>query len=180
MQALAIDLQRAGIHILAFSKKFHVGELDTLARLVKTSLLKSEDPANSAGNAWWPARLLENRVEGISINTQTERRVDTVLASLIAALVAYGGHSPREAADAPIPAPNLHNIPPRWKYPGRRTRTANSSSIDSGWNFRLARNLLSCAARMFGAFPLQLFAIRSPSSPMPALTHPAAKHATSS
>src|SRR5207237_571732 len=39
MQALAIDLQRAGIHALVFSKKFHVGELDTLARLVKASLL---------------------------------------------------------------------------------------------------------------------------------------------
>jgi hypothetical protein len=69
MQALAIDLQRADIHALAFSKKFHVGELDTLARLVKASLLRSEDPANGAGNAWWPARLLENRVEGISVNT---------------------------------------------------------------------------------------------------------------
>ena len=110
MQALATDLQRAGIHILTFSKKFHVGELDTLARLVKTSLLKSEDPANSAGNAWWPARLLENHVEGISINTQTERRVDTVLASLIAALVAYGGHSPRETTDAPIQAPDFDDL----------------------------------------------------------------------
>jgi hypothetical protein len=110
MQALAIDLQRAGIHILSFSKKFHVGELDTLARLVKTSLLKSEDPANSTGNTWWLARLLENRVEGISINTQTERRVDTVLASLIAALVAYGGHSPRETADAPIQAPDFDDL----------------------------------------------------------------------
>ncbi len=110
MQALAVDLQRAGIHALAFSKKFHVGELDTLARLVKASLLRSEDPANSAGNAWWPARLLENRVEGISINTQSERRVDTVLASLIAALVAYGGHSPREKADAPIQAPDFDDL----------------------------------------------------------------------
>jgi PilZ domain len=110
MQALAVDLQRAGIHALAFSKKFHVGELDTLARLVKASLLKSEDPANSATNAWWPARLLENRVEGISVNTQTERRVDTVLASLIAALVAYGGHSPRETADAPIQAPDFDDL----------------------------------------------------------------------
>jgi hypothetical protein len=110
MQALAIDLQRAGIHALAFSKKFHVGELDTLARLVKASLLRSEDPANGAGNAWWPARLLENRVEGISINTQSERRVDTVLASLIAALVAYGGHSPREKADAPIQAPDFDDL----------------------------------------------------------------------
>jgi hypothetical protein len=110
MQALAIDLQRAGIYALSFSKKFHVGELDTLARLVKASLLRSEDPANSAGNAWWPARLLENRVEGISINTQSERRVDTVLASLIAALVAYGGHSPREKADAPIQAPDFDDL----------------------------------------------------------------------
>ena len=110
MQALAIDLHRAGIHALSFSKKFHVGELDTLARLVKGSLLRSEDPANGAGNAWWPARLLENRVEGISINTQSERRVDTVLASLIAALVAYGGHSPREKADAPIQAPNFDDL----------------------------------------------------------------------
>ncbi len=110
MQALAVDLQRAGVHALVFSKKFHVGELDTLARLVKASLLRSEEPANGGANGWWPARLLENRVEGISINTQTERRVDTVLASLIAALVAYGGHSPREAADAPIQAPGFDDL----------------------------------------------------------------------
>jgi len=110
MQALAVDLQRAGIHALVFSNKFHVGELDTLARLVKASLLRSEEPANGEDNAWWPARLLENRVEGISINTRTERRVDTVLASLIAALVAYGGHSPRETADAPIQAPDFDDL----------------------------------------------------------------------
>src|SRR5438105_1340292 len=110
MQALAVDLQRAGIHALAFLKKFHVGELDTLARLVKASLLKSEDPANGTGNSWWPARLLENRVEGISINTQTERRVDTVLASLIGALVAYGGHSPREKVDSPIQPPDFDDL----------------------------------------------------------------------
>src|SRR5271169_1870113 len=110
MQALATDLQRAGVHALVFSKKFHVGELDTLVRLVKASLLRSEEPANGGTDGWWPARLLENRVEGISINTQTERRVDTVLASLIAALVAYGGHSPRETADAPIQAPDFDDL----------------------------------------------------------------------
>src|SRR5258708_5622567 len=110
MQALALELQRAGIHNLAFSKKFHVGELDTLARLMKASLLRSEEPAEDKGNSWWPARLLEHRVEGISVNTQTERRVDTVLASLIAALVAYGGHSPRETAEAPIQAPHFDDL----------------------------------------------------------------------
>jgi len=50
--------------------------------------------------------------------------VDTVLASLIAALVAYGGHSPREKADTPIHAPDfddlvaslrlLARLTPRW------------------------------------------------------------------
>jgi hypothetical protein len=110
MQLLAVDLQRVGIWSLAFSRKFHVGELDTLARLMKESLLKSEEPASDADNAWWPARLLENRVEGISVNTQTERKVDTVLASLIGALVAYGGNAPREAGDAPIKAPDLDDL----------------------------------------------------------------------
>ncbi len=110
MQALAASLQRSGIHTLVFSKKFHVGELDTLAQLMKASLLRSEQPAKDAENAWWPARLLEKRVEGISINTQTERRVDTVLASLIAALVAYGGHSQLEAADAPIRVPDFDDL----------------------------------------------------------------------
>src|SRR5437899_5522539 len=110
MQTLAADLQRAGIYALTFSKKFHVGELDTLTRLMRESLLKSEEPANGTGNSWWPARLLENRVEGISVNTQTERRVDTVLASLIGALVAYGGHSPREKADSPIQPPDSDDL----------------------------------------------------------------------
>jgi hypothetical protein len=110
MQALAADLQRAGVHALVFSNKFHVGELDTLAQLMKASLLRSEEPAKDTGNAWWPARLLENRVEGISVNTQTERRVDTVLASLIAALVAYGGHSPRETSETPIHAPGFDEL----------------------------------------------------------------------
>jgi hypothetical protein len=106
LQALAADLQRAGIQSLVFSSKFHVGELDTLARLLKASLLRSEGAEKDSGNGWWPARLLENRVEGISVNAQVERRVDTVLASLIAALVAYGGHSSRESSE-PIQEPDL-------------------------------------------------------------------------
>jgi PilZ domain len=110
MQALAADLQRAGIHSLSFSRKFHVGELDTLTRLMRDSLLKSEEPASDGGKSWWPARLLENRVEGISINTLTERKIDTVLASLMAALVAYGGKSARETSDTPIQAPDFDDL----------------------------------------------------------------------
>lgn len=110
MQALAADLQRAGIHSLAFARRFHVGELDTLAQLMKSSLLRSEEPGKRGGSSWWPVRLLENRVEGITANTQTERKVDTVLASLVAALVAYGGNSPRETSDAAIQAPDIDDL----------------------------------------------------------------------
>jgi len=110
MQALAADLQRAGIQSLSFARRFHVGELDTLAQLMKATLLKSEEPAKRGGSSWWPVRLLENRVEGITANTQTERKVDTVLASLVAALVAYGGNSPRETSDAAIQAPDIDDL----------------------------------------------------------------------
>ena len=110
LQVLAKELQRAGIHALSFAREFHVGELDTLAQLVKATLLTSEGSVKRAAATRWPALLAENRVEGISVNTQTERRVDSVLASLIAALVAYGGHSAREASDQPIQSPQIDDL----------------------------------------------------------------------
>ena len=110
LQVLAKELQRAGIHALSFAREFHVGELDTLAQLVKATLLTSEESVKRAAATRWPALLAENRVEGISVNTQTERRVDSVLASLIAALVAYGGHSAREASDQPIQPPQIDDL----------------------------------------------------------------------
>ena len=110
LQALAIDLQRAGIQTLIFERRFHVGELDTLAQLVKAALLKSEESSKKNSTSWWTAKLLEHGVEGIQVNTPTERKVDTVLASLIAALVAYGGNAPRENADSPITLPSLEDL----------------------------------------------------------------------
>jgi PilZ domain len=110
LYALAKDLQHAGIYNLVFAPKFHVGEMDTLAQLGKASLLESIQPTKQQALAWWPAKLREYRVEGITINAETERKVDTVLASLIAALVAYGGHSPREALDAPIEIPEIDDL----------------------------------------------------------------------
>jgi hypothetical protein len=110
LQALAAELQRSGIHSLIFARKFHVGELDTLARLVKAALLRSEQPVKRGNIPWWPARLLESGVEGIQVNASTERKVDTVLASLMAALVAYGGNSPRESANTPIQVPEIDDL----------------------------------------------------------------------
>jgi hypothetical protein len=119
--ALATDLQRVGIRTLYFAAKFHVGELDTLAHLFKAALLRSQVPANRAGDRAWPAQLRENRVEGIKINTLTECKVDTVLASLIAALVAYGGNAPGESGDAPIRAPQIEELNETLRLIGRLT-----------------------------------------------------------
>jgi hypothetical protein len=121
MQSLALDLQRAGIHSLAIARQFHVGELDTLAQLFKASLSRSEESIKREGRSWWAARFLEHRVEGISINTQTERKVDTVLASLMGALVAYGGNSPRELTETPILPPEMDDLAGALRLIGRLT-----------------------------------------------------------
>ncbi len=121
MQSLALDMQRAGIHSLAIARQFHVGELDTLAQLFKASLLRSEESIKREGRSWWAARFLEHRVEGISINTQTERKVDTVLASLMGALVAYGGNSPRELTETPILPPEMDDLAGALRLIGRLT-----------------------------------------------------------
>ena len=119
--SLATELQRAGIYALYFSPKFHVGELDTLAQLIHSALLRSEEAARRLEIGGWSAQLREQRVEGIQINTLTERKVDTVLASLIAALVAYGGNAPQEAGDAPIRAPQINEIAETLRLIGRLT-----------------------------------------------------------
>ena len=119
--ALASDLQRAGIHSAFFSTKFHVGELDTLTHLITDTLLRSEEAAKRLGVGGWPARLREHRVTGIQINTLTERKIDSVLASLIAALVAYGGNAPQESGDTPIRAPQVGEITETLRLIGRLT-----------------------------------------------------------
>jgi hypothetical protein len=110
LHLLATDLQRAGVQTLVFAQKFHVGELDTLAQLLKLALLRSEEPQNRSSSSWWPAHLLGSGVEGILVNAKTERRVDTVLASLIAALVAYGGNSPQEHSELPLRPPDADDL----------------------------------------------------------------------
>ena len=110
LRHLALDFQLAGIQTLVILRQFHVGELDTLAQLLRASLLKSDQSAKRNRSAWWTAKLLEFGVEGIQVNAQTDRKVDTVLASLIAALVAFGGNTPGENADAAILAPTAERL----------------------------------------------------------------------
>ena len=110
LQALAKELQRVGIHALSFASEFHVGELDTLAQLVKATLLTSEENAK---------RGCVNAVAGAAVGESSGRhfgqhtdgtKVDSVLASLIAALVAYGGHSTKETSDKPIQSPQIDDL----------------------------------------------------------------------
>lgn len=49
-------------------------------------------------------------MEGILINTQVDRKVDTLLTSLIAALVAYGGNSPHGNPEDAIRLPGLDDL----------------------------------------------------------------------
>lgn len=100
LATLAKELRRAGIHSLRFAEKFNVGELDTFAELVHTGAGGSEENGNgNSPSGHWMARLGARHVEGIEVNTQSERYVDTVLASLIAALVAFGGRTPPEGGE---------------------------------------------------------------------------------
>jgi hypothetical protein len=110
LKHLAGDFQLAGIQTLVVLRQFHVGELDTLAQLIRAALLKSDESSTKKRSSWWTAKLLEYGVEGIRVNGQTDRKVDTVLTSLIAALVSFGGNSASENADAPITAPTNENL----------------------------------------------------------------------
>jgi PilZ domain-containing protein len=110
LQSLAADFQLAGIQTLVLLRQFHVGELDTLTQLLRAALLKSHEPSAAKRSSWWTAKLLEYGVEGILVNAQTDRKVDTVLTSLVAALVAFGGNSAREDVDSPITAPTTENL----------------------------------------------------------------------
>ncbi|HVH50206.1 MAG TPA: hypothetical protein VM781_00960, partial [Candidatus Bathyarchaeia archaeon] len=100
LQHLAADFQLAGIQTLVILRQFHVGELDTLAQLIRAALLKSKESLPNKRSSWWNAKLLEYGVEGILVNAQADRKVDTVLSSLVAALVAFGGNSANDDADA--------------------------------------------------------------------------------
>src|SRR6266404_215637 len=110
LKHLASDFQLVGIQTLVVLRQFHVGELDTLAQLIRAALLKSDESSTKKRSSWWTAKLLEYGVEGIRVNGQTDRKVDTVLTSLIAALVSFGGNSASENADAPITAPTNENL----------------------------------------------------------------------
>ena len=118
MQALASALRQAGIRRMLFTQTLRLEELNILAELIKVSLITPgqtpakiwDGEARTRRDEWWTARLAEHEVKGILINTQVDRKVDTLLTSLIAALVAYGGNSARGNPDEPIRLPGFDDL----------------------------------------------------------------------
>lgn len=145
LSMLATELTQAGIHTLVFYPETNLGELETLAQLTNGTLLKWESrsgaalvaqPAQSTPD--WPSRFAEHHIAGITVNTHIERRVDSVLASLIAAMMAYGGATKEETSEVlglPAPGPTLEELTPALRLLARLTPplelAAGASAQDS-------------------------------------------------
>jgi len=123
MLALSSVLRQAGIRRLCFLPKVRLQELDILAELIKVSLMTmgqvtigqisaktSDSEANATRDVWWMSNFAERDVERILVNTQVDRKVDTLLTSLIATLVAYGGHSPRVDSESVARLPGFDDL----------------------------------------------------------------------
>ncbi|HXN24308.1 MAG TPA: PilZ domain-containing protein [Candidatus Dormibacteraeota bacterium] len=131
LSMLGAELNEAGISTLVFYAETNLGELETLAQLTNGTLIRSEahgriGAVSSGGQREtdWASRLAEHHIAGITVNTHIERRVDSVLASLIAAMMAYGGASREEAAQAastPVSAPKLEELAPALRLLARLT-----------------------------------------------------------
>lgn len=108
--ALAEELSRCGVASLIFLPETNLGELDVLARLLRPLKAPRQD---------WPARLAEHHVFGIRVNTPIQRKVDTTLASLMAAILACGG-TQQDAADEP----------PAAAADSQRTRRTDAANLE--------------------------------------------------
>jgi len=123
MLALSSALQQAGIKRISFLPKLRLEEVDIFSELVKVSLItigpvstaqtSSRTPdseAKATPDIWWTTNFAERDVQGILVNTQVDRKVDTLLTSLVATLVAHGGHSPRVDSDSVVRLPGFDDL----------------------------------------------------------------------
>jgi len=104
LNALGEELSRCGITSLIFLPQTNLGELDALAQAINSSLQGAS--ARREQRPDWPTWAAERGISGIHVNAPLERNVNTALASLTAALLAYGGAP--EAAE-PLGA-TLHEL----------------------------------------------------------------------
>ncbi len=98
LSALAERLSRSGITSLVFLPETNLGEIDRLAHSVNSALQRAGRRGPQRSD--WPEWSAEHHISGIRVNTPLERKVDSALAGLIAALLAYGGPSDRAAEES--------------------------------------------------------------------------------
>jgi hypothetical protein len=83
LHTLAAELAGAGIASLVFLRRINLGEIALFAHALDAATRHS---ARNATARNWPAWLAERQIAGIQINASLQRREETVLALLLAAL----------------------------------------------------------------------------------------------
>jgi len=85
LRTLAGDIAGAGVSSLIFLRRINLGEIALLAHALDAA---ARNAVRHTAGRNWPAWLAEHRISGILINASLQRREETVLALLLAALPA--------------------------------------------------------------------------------------------
>ena len=90
LRSLAESLTSAGVRSIAFLPPSNLGELALFATAVEATSRLASQSRSGRGDAGrdWSAWLSQHRITGIRINIRVERSDETVLATLLSALVA--------------------------------------------------------------------------------------------
>jgi hypothetical protein len=90
LKTLSAELAGTGVASLIFLRRVNLGELALFAHALDVASRSAGRPGGGQTNADrnWPAWLAERQIKGIQINAALQRREDTVLALLLAALPA--------------------------------------------------------------------------------------------
>jgi PilZ domain-containing protein len=90
LKSLAEEFTRCGIASLEFLQTAHLGELDLLSQQI-VWVTRQRPISADLSAAMWTQWLRDAHVSGIRINVPAGRRDETVLATLVAVLLGYGG-----------------------------------------------------------------------------------------
>jgi hypothetical protein len=85
LRTLAAEFAGAGVVSLVFLRRINLGELALLAHAIDAS---ARNTVRQAAGRNWPAWIAEHQIAGIQVNASLQRREETVLALLLAALPA--------------------------------------------------------------------------------------------
>jgi hypothetical protein len=90
LKTLAAELSGCGVSSLIFLRRINLGELALFAHALDSA---ARNTVRNTTSRNWPAWLAEHQIAGIQINASLQRREETVLALLLAALPASAAGS---------------------------------------------------------------------------------------